>query len=573
MKDFKARLKVKFANDSEKMSMSEWIIQNTHLKKRPFSFKGYEFQQQIADDMHPDLVCIKCSQVGLSEIQIRKFLGFLKRNTAVTGIFTLPTDEMFKRLSSTRVKPLLETEPVFNQYSGSQTRNTGLYQIDESYGYFVGNKESDATSIPADLKFHDELDLSDQDMISLFTSRLQNSSYKISQSFSTPTFIGYGVDGRYQVSDQHEYLLRCPHCRHYNIPDFTPQFITIPGLKADLTDLGELTRDHLKGVDLDEAYIRCESCGNPIDRNDPAQSEWVPKFPGAKTRGYKVRPLCTTRISIKDIVDNLFEYKERGNIRRWHNTTLGNPFNDENVRLTEPVIRTVMVANKSQIEDKSVPTALGIDVGHTCHLVKIALNNKRPHVYSFETIRSDDLEERVEQYLKDYNIVTGCIDRHPETTLANSIRDLSGGRILPVEYRGNAILDLVKDELENITHVQGNRTIMIDNVAEIIRRRQIQFSGYGDHERLVLEHLQDMVRIENEEKQAIWNKLKGIDHFFHALAYGLFSIRLRNALDYLSEEEEVRTTVLVSQATLKDNTKSELGYRTRVKEGSTLWHQ
>ena len=61
--------------------MSTWLERNTRLKKEPFSFKGYEFQRRIADDMHPQMSVVKPSQVGLSELQLRKFLAMLKRTT------------------------------------------------------------------------------------------------------------------------------------------------------------------------------------------------------------------------------------------------------------------------------------------------------------------------------------------------------------------------------------------------------------------------------------------------------------------------------------------------------------
>ena len=209
--------------------MSEWMVKNTRHPKskstnpKPFSFAGYEFQRKIADDMHPDMSVIKVSQVGLTEIQARKFLGILKRFGPLTGIFTLPTDEMFERVSKARVGPIVNDEPIFNQPSASKPiRSMALYQIDNSFGYFTGNKESDATSIPADFIFHDELDLSDQSKIALFLSRLNNSTFKVRQKFSTPSYPGYGIDAEYELGDKHEYLLRCECCRHYPGPGVRP---------------------------------------------------------------------------------------------------------------------------------------------------------------------------------------------------------------------------------------------------------------------------------------------------------------------------------------------------------------
>jgi hypothetical protein len=121
---------------------------------KPFSFAGYEFQKKIADDMHPDLSVIKVSQVGLTEIQVRKFLGILKRFGPLTGIFTLPNDEMYERVSKARVGPIVNEEAILNQPNPSKPiRSMALYQIDNSFGYFTGNKESDATSIPGRLRF------------------------------------------------------------------------------------------------------------------------------------------------------------------------------------------------------------------------------------------------------------------------------------------------------------------------------------------------------------------------------------------------------------------------------------
>ena len=119
LSDFRSQLRQRFAEDSINMSMSEWVEKNTHLRKKQFSFEGYEFQRAIVDDMHPDIHVIKCSQIGLTEVQLRKFAAFLTRTTAVNAIFSLPTDVMFKRVSQTRFGPLIEGEQVFNMTNDS----------------------------------------------------------------------------------------------------------------------------------------------------------------------------------------------------------------------------------------------------------------------------------------------------------------------------------------------------------------------------------------------------------------------------------------------------------------------
>ena len=178
LRDLLTGLEARYPDDSTTMSMSTWLERNTRLRKAPFSFHRYEFQRKIADDLHPNLNVMKPSQVGLSELQLRKFLGMLKRTTAITGIYTLPNEKMRDRISQTRIKPLVESETVFNGPTAEKpVRYKGLYQIDDSFGYVTGSTEGDATSIPADFLMHDEIDLTEDRMIGL--SRLQGSTCNV----------------------------------------------------------------------------------------------------------------------------------------------------------------------------------------------------------------------------------------------------------------------------------------------------------------------------------------------------------------------------------------------------------
>lgn len=541
IKDFRQQVRTRFAEDSDAMSYSEWIIKNTKLKKVPFSFKGYEFQRQIVDDMSRNMSVIKCSQIGLTEVQMRKFAAFLARNIGVSGIFTLPNDDMYRRVSTTRFSPMVNTEPVFNLGYDKPIRRMDLYQINQSFGYFVGNKESDATSINADLLFHDEVDLSDQEMLGLFQSRLQGSDYRITQGFSTPTFEGFGIDSSFRASDQHEYVVKCLHCNSHSIPEFTPDHIVIPGLPSDLNGLTEIDAEIAEKLDLTSAYIRCQSCGEPLNLHDPSLREWVPRYAGRRGRGYRVTPFCTPRLTIEYIVEQLIQYKQKDSMRRFYNTVLGMPYNDSNARLSELEIRAVMHGaarpNPSSLKYKT-PIAVGIDMGITCHMVIMDLQSQS--IIEWRQVVATNLVDEIKTLMNDYELVSGAIDRNPYTPLAEEIRDLTNGRIMPVEYANSVLapaVNIKKTELDEISHISANRTIMIDAVVGAIRKRKIQFFGYGSYESLIVQHLRDMVRIEDPDTAAVWQKLTGNDHFFHALGYVLFALRASDALLYRSDAD------------------------------------
>lgn len=97
--------------------MSGWIEANARLRERPFNFKGYESQRAIADDMYNNMSVIKCSQTGLTEVQIWKLFAFLKRTSSINDIFTLPTDDIYKRVSQTHSKPLRGEERGYVRFA------------------------------------------------------------------------------------------------------------------------------------------------------------------------------------------------------------------------------------------------------------------------------------------------------------------------------------------------------------------------------------------------------------------------------------------------------------------------
>lgn len=547
LKDFTAQLRDRFAIESRDMSMTDWVCKNTTLLKKPFSLEGYEFQRAILDDMHPNLCCIKVSQVGLTEVQLRKFAGFLTRNKGTSAIFTLPTDEMYRRVSQTRFSPMLTNDRVFNMASSNPIRRVDLFQIDQSFGYFVGNKESDATSIAADMLLHDELDLSDSEMIALFQSRLQGSNYRITQTFSTPTYEGIAVDAMFKASDQHEYTIRCECCGHHNLPQWTPGHIHFEGLSSDIESFFDVSDEMAERIDYGKSYVFCSKCHKSLNLSDPSLREWVPRFPGRRNRGYRVTPFTTDRLGIQYIMEQQLLFLKQDARRRFHNTVLGEAHNDDNARLSETDIRSIMEGPARPDISPRTPVVVGIDVGLTCHLVLIALTHPTPLVFYWAQIPEHNLADDVERLRDSYNIVGGVIDRFPYTPLSNQIRDESKNLILPCEYAGGTSgMRLVKDELDALSHVRGPRTEIIDYLVNQIKKRKVAFSGYGQMDHLIIEQLRNMVRVEKSSEVAVWEKIGDNDHFFHALGYGLFAIRVHNLMLTMDSPQSLLMTSLVT---------------------------
>lgn len=541
VKNFVDDLKSRYPTDSETMTYSDWVYANTKINGKPFGNKDYEFQTAIIDDMSRDLVCIKPSQTGLTETQVRKFLAFLTRNRGTSGIFTFPNEKMFKSNSKTRIKPIVK-QPVFNS-SGlddtNPTRAVNLYEINGSWAHITGLTEGDATSTPADILFHDEVDLSDQSMLGLFQSRLQNSNYRITQQFSTPTHPGYGIDAAYQMSDMREYFLKCDACNHWQVPVFDMKFLCLPGYKGD-GKLVDLDVDTHAAIDRENCYVKCEKCSARLDMRTPALREWVAERPGREVHGYRVRTFSTWKLDPAYVMSQLLKMKRLDNIRGWYNTVLGEPYSDGNSKLEPDVVKRVMISATRPDVGALVPCALAADMGLTCHLTLGVVQGEHVVPFLFEQVPSDIIEERITELRQQYNIVAGAVDRHPYTPTSEKIRDDSHGIILPVEYRGTDFINLKKDEYDRLDFVQVNRTHAIDNVVRAIQRQAWTMSGYGSLGPLLIEHLCDMVRIELPEQPATWQKLTGSDHFLHSLVLLQQSIKIRHIIQ-MTEVVPIKT--------------------------------
>lgn len=548
------------------MTAGDWMMANTRIHDKPFSFARYPFQKAIADDMHTDLNVIKPSQVGLTEVQIRKVLAFITRYKGVNVIYTLPNEKMFEKISAGRIRPIVDNDKVFNLEqvgnSNKPTRTKSIIQVGRSFMYITGAGEGDATATTADMVANDEVDLTNQAMLALFNSRLQGSDWGLNHKFSTPTFEGYGIDQLYNNSDQHEYFYKCEHCNHQQVPLFNKKFVRLDGL-SESVEFEELEPDMLDDgkIDFLGMHIMCEKCHKKINVGDHARRQWVSKFPNrTHSRGYRVRTFSTERLTPQYVVQQLFKYKQLDNIRGWHNTVLGQAHEGGNARLSLPLIQQCftpeMLVKPALI---GVPAWIGIDMGQTVHIVVAqGFGLGDLEVREFITCPVSDLPVVLNRIMAEYRLFGGGCDRHPYTPTADAAWEQTHQRVLPIEYRGQKEVNIVKDAAGNHLYAQANRTILLDDVARLIRQNKIRFSGYGTQKNTIIEHLRDMVREESPETEATWRKLSNNDHYFHALGFMVTAVKIRTENAGAKDAPEVRSTVAVAGISFAHHSSSNL---------------
>lgn len=502
--------------ESESVStMGDWICANTTRAGEKFSFATHPFQKQIADDMHP-LVCVKkLSQVGISEINYRKMIGFLAKNRGVAGLYTYPDLKMKNAQTTTRIKPIFDADfPARKE----EIRNSDVMQLGDSFLYISANTESAATSSAIDFIMNDEYDLSDPEFLALVNSRLQASKFKMKHGFSTPTFTGAGISLEYESSDKREYFYKCEHCGHWQVPLYNRTFVHIPNLPDDVVDLKtDIDESIASSLDFDNSYVQCEKCHKPLSElSNGSRREWVAEFPDRYTHGYWVRPFSSAMLPIRYLVMTMADFMKKNKLRRGINTVLGEEYSDSETRLEKTNIMSCMKGASVPEIGSEVPVYIGIDMGLTCH---ITLSTGDNTAFCFMTCSPDTLLDKVKELDKKYNIVYGAIDRYPYTPTSNAIRDYSEGRIFPVDYKGTKT-EPVKEVNGNVIYYKINRTDALDYIMQGINNGRMSLYGYTIYQNVLIEHLRDMYRDDGDgEKQAVWRKIKGNDHFFHSMAY------------------------------------------------------
>lgn len=552
----------RFSVDSKNMSMTEWCGRNTSLRNRPFSVKGYEFQRAILDDMHPNMDVIKISQVGLTELQIRKALAFLKRNDGSSLIFTLPNEDMYKRVSNSRVKPIINKDKVFNTPQDKENkavRSVDMMQFGQSFMYLAPVLEASATSIPADVVLNDEVDLSDQQIIALFASRMQNSKFKIWQRFSTPTFPSFGIDLNWQTSDQHLYMVKCDSCGEWSHPEFSEEFIHLEG-RPD-KKLLEITENFKEQIDFGNSYIKCPSCHAALDLKNPDLRQWAAKYPSrVNSRGYRVGPFATGNLDLRYIYESFWRYQKNEYVRGFHNTVLGMPYSDGSMQIPEADILACMTnQTDAPAFSKFDDIWVGIDMGQTCHItIGRGSNKDKLEILSMYTVHVDEIVTHCKDLYEKYNIRGGAVDRHPYEPTADEIFRVTSGRIVPVEYRGQKDLNLVYDQYDKVAYAQVNHTWFLDNFAGKIRKRDLPISGYGYQKRILVEHFRDMIRDEKPGEPAKWIKLTKNDHYLHSGAFMCVAPYIAELIR-LKSDEEIRTMAISQVVQTKDGAANLIG--------------
>jgi len=547
--DHLKRLKAAVLEGHTLASVPEWIEKNTFLRGKPFSFKDHEFQLRILRDQSREICVRKCSQIGLSEMTIRKALALANILDACTIIYTMPAAATAKQFMTTRVDPIIRSSPALRHAISASVDNTEMKQFgNDSFLYMKGTIGTKAAiSVPADAIFNDEVDFSDQTQMSNYESRLTHSVYKIKRKFSTPTVSGYGISAAMEASRRFFNFVKCSCCGHQFLPDYF-EHVRIPGFYGDMR---EITKESVFRIRHLEAYVECPSCkGKPSLQ--PEYREWVQENTDQNfdASGYQIQPFDAPNIiSCSQLIITSTNYRRYAD---FINFSLGMPAEDKDSSLTEDECEQLFYRGEIGGYFAHV---MGIDMGMTCHVMVGGVDHLgQIAVVHTERVPLAQLKKRKKELAAQYNVRVTVMDSLPYTETVLSMQqddpNLFGAvYVTSKDLRTYTVKTQEEDADEadqELRQVNINKNKAFDDLVQTIRRGS--WVMREDENKLVIKaHFQDMKRVKDftadDEMAFVWHKsAKGDDHFWHAALYLHIASQIRGVAQTL-----VRPPWLVSK--------------------------
>ena len=514
-------------------SYPAWIVKNTGLKGLPFSFKGHKYQKIIISDPAREKCARKPSQVGISELSIRRALAFSLLNSGVNSLYSLPTAGFSQTFAKTRVDVVLRESPrVKSQLQpGADSAMVKCFGNNSQIFFIGASKSSQNISTPADSLTIDEVDfVEDQDVLTQIYSRITHSTFKEVFKLSTPTVEGYGISEDFENSVQFVELTKCSHCGHYFEPDYFTDVI-IPGFSGDIREFNSLNKHLLTKYAIKEAFLACPSCHLPVDTGEDYR-EFVIKNPDstAEMHGYQITPFSAPDSRpVPEIIKAATQYKRYAD---FINFGLGLPSSDKENALEESEIAGFFVSD-ARFPDTAPHSVMGLDMGGQCACFTAApLAENHLHVYHAELIPLHKLHATYAEVAAKQKVVASVVDALPYTDSVREIQgvDMNAWACLFRETSSTEMFTVQNRETDETKATYGlqqittQRDMALDYVVFMLRSGKLTFSReLMPMYPTISAHLRSLKRVKMSDKfgeeRFTWRKTDGNDHFFFALLY------------------------------------------------------
>lgn len=472
-------------SQAQSFNCISWILSNNIVNENgsPFEFTDHAFLIEPYLDESSQQVVLKCAQIGYSVLAILRSFH-LARYAGANIIHTFPSRNISKDFVLPKVDPLINRNKVLKDLVGLDS--VSLKQVGERYIYYRGSfEQTEAISISAHILINDEYDRSNQQVLKIYKSRLDDARRERPElgwewAFSNPSIPGYGVDAIWQKSDQKHWFVKCRKCRY-------EWYLRFPD-----------------NIDFERKVRICAKCHNPLSKDDLIKGRWVNKTT-SEISGYWISQMFVPWITAEKIIE-----ASQGDQDIFHNFTLGLPFVSKDTSVTrESILRCLSPGYNPRTN-----VAIGVDNGVIKHYV---IGNR----YGIFQIGTTEDWAEIERLRNHYGAIM-VIDANPYPTTPQKLAAKYPGRVFVHYYQSDKkSTDIIRwDQMV----VKSDRTKIIDSVVSEINSKDLIFNLTENALEDYIAHWKNVYRIITDTpmgtKKPVWETISDKpDHFAHATVY------------------------------------------------------
>jgi rubredoxin len=524
------------------------FVQSLLLPNRqPYSFTGHEDLIQIAQDTAQLLIIRKAAQKGVTELMLRIQLYLASQNYSTAyflrsryymNIQVQRRVEPLIAANKTLQKALLNTPPE-HEHEEEDTKIPRKYRLTDNIAikrlwggwclYMGLQSEADVRSFPLDAIFIDEVETLKPNLTIALQERLYHSTLKWQRWFSQPTAIGYGIDERFQQTDQRHMLFTCQTCQHeFTLEESFPNCL----LAVDNNQRHILLSEAVPSPPLTawaqlQWTYACPRCHKPFHPLN-APWRWVAKFPSRPEHGYHLTQLYSPTMTPNDIAHfYLRAHNSPTELERFHNSILGLPYAGGD---KQPITRDKLRfgSHSLTIQNEYTPRYAGIDVGDTLHLIAL----EPPYIIAIEQFTGPSKWAQLSQRLLALKVKAVAINAMPYKDSAKELirhlktHNIEGALIYDTSDDAKPSTSYEDEEFGSpIRRITMPRTELMDSTVNALTRGDIILPPpHLEPTQKLIKHLQNYI-IERDEQGNRRYARGREDHLGRALDYALLIAR------------------------------------------------
>lgn len=447
----------------------------------PIEFEDHYFMRDIYDDLSPLQVTLKAPQVGETTKAIFKTL-WVSHKMKKDIIYTLPTQSDIQEMAGGKVNRMIAQNPILKKWVREHD-TVEQKLVGNNIIYYRGTFTNKAAMMVASsLNVHDEVDASNQEVLTQYETRLQAQSDGWRWYFSHPSLTDYGVDIYWQKSDKKEWFISCEHCNK-------KQQLKFPD-----------------NIDFTNVCYKCSLCSKEISNNTRRYGEWQATSQGEYS-GYHISQLMCAWIPASKILN---DYKEK-DAQYFNNYVLGLPYAGSENKISKSKVLTNCT---QQVNDQTGQIIIGVDSGLPIHYV---IGNDQG-IFYYGTCKT---WKSIEQFMLNWPQSIVIADQGGDLIGVRELQEKYPGRVYLV-YSNTNIPELVRWNENNPGNVNIDRNRMIQYSVDHLREKRIPLFGSQADYALFADHFSNIIRVDEENGQGIMRRVwkrNGPDHWVFGLCY------------------------------------------------------